>query len=81
MSANRLNDYLENMQEAAQVACQFVEGMSRDAFFEDRRTQQAVAMSIVIIGEAASRINEKHTDFILDHPQIPWNKIRGSGSV
>jgi len=77
MSASRLDDYLENMLGAARRACKFVEGMPKATFFEDEKTQQAVAMSIVIIGEIATKINEKHTDFVLAHPEIPWDSIRG----
>jgi len=64
MSVNRLYEYLENIEDSAKRACRFVERMSKDEFFKDERTQQAVAMSIVIIGEAAARINEKHADFV-----------------
>jgi uncharacterized protein with HEPN domain len=77
MSANRLDDYLEDMMGAAKRACKFVEGMPKANFFEDEKTQQAVAMSIVIIGEIATKINEKHVDFVLAHPEIPWDGIRG----
>ena len=53
MSENRLPDYLEHIQQAAADACGFVEGMSKDDFLEDKRTQQAVVMSLIIIGEAS----------------------------
>jgi uncharacterized protein with HEPN domain len=45
MSLNRLADYLDHMQQAATDASSFVEGMDKDAFLEDKRTQQAVIMS------------------------------------
>lgn len=47
MSENRLDDYLEHMREAAVNAQNFVEGMNREDFLADRRTQQAVIMSIL----------------------------------
>ena len=77
MTANRLYDYLETMQQAAFRACRFVEGMDRDEFFDDERTQQAVAMSLLVIGESAARISEQYCDFVTEHPQIPWNSMRG----
>jgi hypothetical protein len=40
------------MQQAATDACSFVAGMSKGAFLADKRTQQAVIMSLIIIGEA-----------------------------
>lgn len=52
----RLPDYLDHMQQAARDACSFVEGLSRDDFLGDKRTQQAVIMSLVIIGEAATKV-------------------------
>ena len=50
MSQNRLRDYLEHIQQAASDACVFIEGLSKDDFIEDKRTQQAVIMSLIIIG-------------------------------
>ncbi len=50
MSDNRLSDYLDHMRQAAMDALSFVEGMSKEAFFADKRTQQAVIMSLIIIG-------------------------------
>lgn len=47
MSQNRLGDYLEHIQQAASDACVFVEGLSKDDFIEDKRTQQAVIMSLI----------------------------------
>jgi uncharacterized protein with HEPN domain len=41
MNENRLPDYLDHMQQAAQDACAFVEGMGPDDFRTDMRTHQA----------------------------------------
>ncbi len=54
MSLSRLGDYLDQMQMAASDARRFVDGMSKEDFLADKRTQQAVVMSLVIIGEAGS---------------------------
>ncbi len=51
---NRLEDYLDHMQQAATDACNFVDGLDKDDFLSDKRTQQAVIMSLIIIGEAAN---------------------------
>lgn len=53
MSMNRLDDYSAHMQHAASDACSFVKGLAKDDFLADKRTQQAVIMSLIIIGEAA----------------------------
>lgn len=49
MKDNRLPDYLDHMQQAATDALAFVEGVSKEDFVQDKRTQQAVIMSLIII--------------------------------
>lgn len=55
MSENRVPDYLDHMEQAAVDARSFIAGLSKDEFMADKRTQQAVVMSLIIIGEAALR--------------------------
>ena len=71
MSLSRLGDYIEQMLTATNDARRFVDGMSKEDFLPDKRTQQAVVMSLVIIGEAAARIMDNHGEFVADHPEIP----------
>ena len=77
MSGNRLIDYLEHMQQAAMDACAFVQGMAREDFQQDKRTQQAVIMSLIILGEAATKVMDSHAEFAQEHPQVPWRNMRG----
>ena len=77
MNANRLIDYLEHMQQAAMDACAFVQGTAREDFQQDKRTQQAVIMSLIIVGEAATKVMDSHADFAQEHPQVPWRGMRG----
>ena len=77
MSENRLSDYLDHMQQAATNPCGFVEDMGRDDFVGDKRTQQAVVMSLVIIGEAATKVMDGYAAFARAHPDIPWRSMRG----
>lgn len=63
MSETRLPDYLDHMRQAATDACDFVDGLSKEDFLHDKRTQQAVVMSLIIIGEAATKIMDRHVDF------------------
>ena len=77
MSLSRLGDYLDQMLTAANDARGFVNGMSKEDFLADKRTQQAVVMSLVIIGEAAARIMDKHNEFTAANPEIPWRGMRG----
>jgi uncharacterized protein with HEPN domain len=77
MTDYRLPDYLEHMRQAAIDACDFVEGLSKTDFLEDKRTQQAVIMSLIIIGEASTKIMERHQEFTQFHPEVPWRSMRG----
>ena len=77
MSQNRLQDYLSHIEQASTDILDFVSAMSPDDFLADKRTQRAVVMSLVIIGEAATKIMEQHPDFTDAHPEIPWRNMRG----
>ena len=77
MSLPRLGDYLLHMLTAAREALGFVEGMSRETFLDERRTQQAVVMSLLIIGEAAAKIMDADPAFVEAHPEVPWRHMRG----
>ena len=77
MSQNRLPDYVQHMQQAAADACSFVEGLGKDDFLQDKRTQQAVIMSLIILGEAATKVMDQFPDFAASHAEIPWRNMRG----
>ena len=77
MSLNRLPDLLDHMHDAAQQACGYVVGLSKDAFLADRRTQQAVILNLVIIGEAATKALLNHASFLEQHPNVPWRNMKG----
>ncbi len=77
MSDHRLDDYLDHMRQAATDACRFVDGLDKDDFLSDKRTQQAVVMSIIIIGEAATKVMDGYAVFTQDHPDVPWRSMRG----
>ena len=73
----RLADYLSHMSEAVRLARGYVEEISKADFMVDRRTQQAVVLNLITIGEAASRIVTEHREFAAVHPEIPWAQMRG----
>jgi len=77
MTENRLPDYIDHIQQAAADACGFVEGLAKDDFLTDKRTQQAVIMSLIIIGEAATKVMEGYAGFTHAHPKVPWRNMRG----
>jgi uncharacterized protein with HEPN domain len=77
MSENRLTDYLDHMQQAATDACGFVEDLTKEDFLKDKRTQQAVIMSLIIIGEAVTKVMDDYAEFAKAHAQVPWRNMRG----
>ncbi len=77
MNGNRLPDYIDHIQQAAVDVCSFVDGLDKNEFLEDKRTQQAVIMSLIIIGEAATKVMEGYAVFTEAHPEVPWRNMRG----
>lgn len=76
MKPHRLVDYLDHMQQAALDARSFVDGQSKEEFLVDKRTQQAVIMSLIIIGEAASKLMDGDPSFVQAHAEVPWQSMR-----
>ncbi|WP_189412115.1 HepT-like ribonuclease domain-containing protein [Neogemmobacter tilapiae] len=62
---------------AATDAVTFTEGMDETDFERDLRTQRAVIMSLMIVGEAAARIVAEYPVFAANHAEIPWRGMRG----
>lgn len=77
MNDSRLIDYLGHMLEAARLAHSYVEGLGKDDFLADTRTQQAVILNIVVIGEAATKLARDYPEFIDHHPEVPWRSMKG----
>ena len=65
------------MQQAAADACGFVKGLGKNEFLADKRTQQAVVMSLIILGEAAAKVMDGYAEFTRAHPEVPWRSMRG----
>ena len=74
--ADRLLAHLDHLRQEAGAAIRFVSGMDKDAFLTDSFAQHAVSMCLVNIGEAATRIMDRHAGFAEAHPDIPWQEIR-----
>ncbi|MDR6582307.1 hypothetical protein HBH1_01918 [Herbaspirillum sp. BH-1] len=73
---HRLPDYLDHIQQAATDACSFVKGLEKADFLTDKRTQQAVIMSLIIIGEAATKVMDAYPEFTQVHAQVRWRSMR-----
>lgn len=77
MNDNRLSDFLDQMLEAAGLACTYVEGMDKDVFLTDTRTQQAVILNIIVIGEVATKLLKDYGSFLDQHTDVPWRSMKG----
>lgn len=77
MTSGRISDYLEHIERAATDARDFIDGKSQKDFLEDKRTQQAVIMSLIVIGEASTKAMDRCPEFVSQHPEIPWRNMRG----
>ncbi|MDB6091051.1 MAG: hypothetical protein JWN85_3835 [Gammaproteobacteria bacterium] len=65
------------MLEATRLAREYVQGVAEPDFLQDRRTQQAVVLNLITIGEAAARIVNECKGFATTHPEVPWAQMRG----
>lgn len=72
----RLLDHVEQMEEAAGQAILFVSNSGKDEFLGDVKTQMAVSMALVILGESVARVLKLNPHIADDHPEIPWMKIK-----
>lgn len=77
MTPTRLSDYLQHIRDAAMDARSFTDGLTQEQFMRDKRTQRAVVMSLIIVGEAASQIANSYPEFANKHADVPWRQMRG----
>jgi uncharacterized protein with HEPN domain len=73
----RSADYIDHMLQAIALACGYVEGLDQPAFEADKRTQQAVLLNIMVIGEASAKLAASDPDLLATHPGVPWSAMRG----
>jgi uncharacterized protein with HEPN domain len=64
--------WLADMLTAARHALNHTAGMNREAFLADLRTQHAVEMQIVIIGEAGGKVSDETRSVL---PSVPFRDI------
>lgn len=77
MNINRCEDYLNHIEIAIDDALSYIDGLVFVDFLDDKRTQQACIMNILIVGEAATKLMNEFPDFVNQHPQIAWRSMRG----
>lgn len=64
-----------HMLDCAKLALSYVDGLSKADFLQDKRTQQAVIMNLLVIGEMAARLGRDHPEFSVQYPAAPWRKM------
>lgn len=77
MSEFRGVDFVGHIREAATEALSFVEGMTKAEFLADARTQKAVEMDLLVIGEASAKVMDAHPEYAALHAYVPWRVMRG----
>ena len=66
--------FLTDIRQACERVLEFTKGLSRDDFFKDAKSHDAVLHNLQIIGEAVKHLSG---EFKAEHPDIPWRKIAG----
>jgi uncharacterized protein with HEPN domain len=73
----RVEDYLEHIAEAIDRATGYLQPLpDLDAFQTNLQVQDAVVRNIEIVGEAVNKITSTAPDFIKQHPDILWVRMR-----
>jgi uncharacterized protein with HEPN domain len=70
--------YIEHILESIGLIEKYLEGKSKDDFFNSIQLQDSVNRRIEIIGEAVKNIPD---DIRIRYPDIPWNEISGMRDI
>ena len=70
-------DYVDHILDAASQIHTYIGALNKDDFLKDRKTQDAVILKILVIGEAAAQILDEHKEFAATRTDIPWNQMKG----
>ncbi len=81
MIDRRLEISLRELRDAVRESRVFVGSYSRERFLTDNLVQNVVAMGLVRIGEAATKIAQNHGDFVAAHPDVRWASMRGTRNI
>lgn len=65
---------LLDIAKAGRLVLQFMQGLTKDAFMDDLKTQSSVLYQLTVMGEAVKRLS---SEFRIQHPDIPWSLMAG----
>lgn len=68
-----VNIYLKNILDKAHEGIAYCEDMTMEVFLEDEKTQSAVILKLIVIGEEAKKL----PDNIKNAVNLPWRMIIG----
>lgn len=67
----RLSDYLDHIRKAIERIYRYVEDIDELVFLQNEMVQDAVIRNFEIIGEASHNIEQHHSSFAAEHPELP----------
>ncbi|MGH8179580.1 MAG: HepT-like ribonuclease domain-containing protein [Steroidobacteraceae bacterium] len=74
----RVEDYLEHIADAIERAIRYTGSLgSLAALEQDELAQDAIVRTLTVIGEAAVRLYKEAPQFVTEHPELPWSRMRG----
>lgn len=65
------------LNESGGLAIEFLGGLDREHFLEDRLRQSAVSQALGNFGEIVRRLMETFPEVVEENPDIEWRKIKG----
>ncbi len=74
----RDDDSITDILNAARIIVQFMNGIDRDQFDGDARTRDAIAMRLMVIGEATKRLSSEFREAV---PHVAWREMAGMRDV
>jgi len=77
-SGRAVRVYLEEILDSINDIQSYTKGVTKAAFFADKKTQDAVIRKIEVIGEIVKRLPPVITK---QDPQIPWRDIAGMRDI
>jgi hypothetical protein len=70
--------WVEEMLESIEKIRSYTKGMDKQAFMNDARTRDSVAMNIAVNGEGSTHIPD---DILKKYPVIPWREIKDMRNI
>lgn len=80
----RGNDFKQRLLDALDAIASlrsYIEGMRKEQYVADRKTQSAVERELLTIAEACTKMLEMDDSIESRFSAVPWRSIRGMGNV